>query len=105
MLYTKQSIKYLIFIRIYRNKRIFAYLYFGKIDEAEKGYDDYCIEDEEEMKLYNALKEKLNKEQFDLFNEFIELYTLHLDKFTQCNYARVFKTGLLIGMECANFKL
>ena len=80
-------------------------LYCGNIDELEKDFDKSCSADDKEGKLFDKLKEMINKEQFGIFCEFIELYTTRFDNIIERKYVRGFKTGLLIGMECANFKL
>lgn len=80
-------------------------LYCGNIDELEKDFGFDCTADEKEDQLYETLKTQLSEEQFDILCEFIEAYATRYDRIIEHKYVRGFKTGLLIGMECANFKL
>ena len=60
---------------------------------------------DKEYKLYNKLYETLTQEQKELFDAFIDLYTLNQCEFAENKYIRGFKTGLLLGIECTNLKL
>lgn len=80
-------------------------LYCGNIDELENDFNSSYSASIEEITLFEKLKELLSKEQLEIFLEFIEIYASRFDNIVESKYVRGFKTGLLIGIECASFKL
>ena len=86
-------------------KEIIKEIYRGNIDEIELAKMPTDIDDEKEFRIYEELYKTLTQKQKSLFDKFIELLSLNQCKFTENKYIRGFKTGLIIGIECANFKL
>lgn len=86
-------------------QEIIKEIYNGNINEIEFA-DAYNQQNyDKEYKLYNKFYGTLTQEQKELFAAFLDLYTLNQCEFTENKYIRGFKTGLLLGIECANLKL
>lgn len=75
-------------------------LYYGQLDEASKkmNFDNKKLK--QEINCYDMLKIKLNNEQNEILEEFIDLYSERLSNFAENKYINGFKTGLLIAIEC-----
>lgn len=78
--------------------KILDKLYYGKINEYYK--KNIKTQDNDKLlDLYNKLKLQLNKEQNELFDEYVELQDNLLEITYKQKYINGFKTGLLIGIE------
>ena len=60
---------------------------------------------EKELNAYDTLKACLSKEDFKIFEDFLELYGERKDFELEEKYIQGFKTGILIGIECSKLKL
>ena len=60
---------------------------------------------EKELNAYDTLKARLSKEDFKVFEDFLELYGERKDFELEEKYIQGFKTGILIGIECSKIKL
>ena len=66
--------------------------------DLERVYDKIpkSLEADEEDKVYEQLKQALNKKQFKLFNDFINLYSGRLDAVQEKLYYLAFKSALCL---------
>lgn len=78
-------------------------LYYGKINE----YSNSIITTKESKKIftiYENLKQQLNSNQFELFEQYINLQDKINEKVYKEKYKQGFRTGLMIGVECKKIK-
>ena len=81
-------------------------LYYGNISEIDRKFTKIPIKlKEKELNAYDTLKACLSKEDFKIFEDFLELYGERKDFELEEKYIQGFKTGILIGIECSKLKL
>lgn len=81
-------------------------LYGGKISEINRiSIATPKKLKEKELNAYDTLKACLSKEDFKIFEDFLELYGERKDFELEEKYIQGFKTGILIGIECSKLKL
>ena len=79
-------------------------IFYGNISGADcKATNEYKKSCAKELKLYEKIKEKLNKEDMKLVEELLKLYGESASISERNIYKYGFKTGLLIGIECSQF--
>lgn len=79
-------------------------IFYGNISGADcKTTIEYKKSCKKELKLYEKIKEKLNKEDMKLVEELLKLYGDSASISEKNFYKYGFKTGLLIGIECSKF--
>ena len=82
---------------------IFRELFYGNICECDKKRLATRDAQEKELKLYDKLKNKLNEEDKNLIDEFIDCCEDNHEKDYIGFYADGIITGLLIGLEVDKF--
>lgn len=81
-------------------------LYGGKISEINRiSIATLKKLKEKELNAYDTLKARLSKENFKIFEDFLELYGERKDFELEEKYIQGLKTGILIGIECSKLKL
>ncbi len=81
-------------------------LYYGNVSESSRVRKAELkpIVDKE-LALYQKLREQLNEEQKQQFEDFIELMSNRHGNELEDTYIQGFKTGLLIAIECSKIEL
>lgn len=78
-------------------------LYYGNLCEYDRKIPPQIRPLQDKIaNLYEEIKEKLSKEDFTLFEKFLDSYDDLQEKSIIDKYVRGFKTGLLIGLEAFN---
>ena len=79
-------------------------IFYGNISGADcKTTNEYKKSCAKELKLYEEIKQKLNKKDMELVEELLKLYGDSTSISEKNFYKYGFKTGLLIGIECSKF--
>lgn len=80
-------------------------IFYGNISGADcKTTNEYKKSCAKELKLYEKIKEQLNKEDMKLVEELLKIYGESASISERNIYKYGFKTGLLIGVECLQFE-
>ena len=80
-------------------------IFYGNISGADcKTTNKYKNSCAKELKLYEKIKEQLNKEDMKLVEELLKLYGESASIMEKNFYKYGFKTGLLIGIEGSKFE-
>ena len=80
-------------------------IFYGNISGANcKTTNEYKKSCAKELKLYEKIKQKLNKEDMELVEELLKLYGDSASIAEKNFYKYGFKVGLLIGIECSKLE-
>lgn len=87
-------------------KSILHELYIGNLDELYAILDKKLMGSakDEENKTYDKLYATLTEEQKQLLDTFLDLLSGRYADIEEYRYIKGFKTGLLIAVECFDFK-
>lgn len=87
-------------------KSILHELYIGNLDELYAILDKKLMGSakDEENKTYDKLYATLTEEQKQLLDPFLDLLSDRYADIEEYRYIKGFKTGLLIAVECFDFK-
>ena len=80
-------------------------LHYGNIDKIYKKSKYPKSKADKELQIYDKLKERLSKEDNELFEKFIEMFGDRLADESEEKYIQGFKTAFHICIECFNLKL
>ena len=77
-------------------------LYYGEIRGIEiETSKEYRKASERELKIYEKIKETFNEKDLELFEDFLKHFQKSETILQKDLYVLGFKSGLLIGIECA----